>query len=169
MDKSKLFVFGGKDKNDNEIEANLIRLELSQEGIQLKILTINQGAKILGITFHGSAKTDYTFNFNKIHKKITKSVNFHNLRKMLIKGRALILNGEIYTKLWHTAHVLPLSKQDLEPIWQNEQDFLKKFKKLGQNFIWKGNPQIPNKETTCPIRQGGLNIVDVGYKALTLL
>ena len=73
-----------------------------------------------------------------------------------------------YTISCGTAHVLPLSKQDLEPIWQNEQDFLKKFKKLGQNFIWKGNPQIPNKETTCPIRQGGLNIVDVGYKALTL-
>ena len=76
MDKSKIFVFGGKNPKENLLEVNKLKIELNGSGIEIKIFPIDVGARILGVVFHGSSNVDFNKNYEKLLEKVTKSINF---------------------------------------------------------------------------------------------
>ena len=101
-------------------------------------------------------------------EKVTKSINFQKTRKISIKGRVIALNTMALSKLWHTAHILPLSKIDLSKPHPEEINYLSKFEKVSFEYIWQGKDCIPRKEVTSSLSEGGLNAINIGYKALAL-
>jgi len=132
------------------------------------MIKIDVGAKILVLVFYGSSNIDFNINYKNLLEKITKSINFQKTRKISIKGRVIALNTMALSKLWHTAHVLPLSKIDLSKPYPKEVNYLSKFEKISFEYIWQGKDHIPRKEITCSFSEGGLNAINIGYKALAL-
>jgi len=64
--------------------------------------------------------------------------------------------------------ILPLSKIDLSKPHPEEINYLSKFEKVSFEYIWQGKDCIPRKEVTSSLSEGGLNAINIGYKALAL-
>ena len=173
MGKSKILVFGG-DELENRIETEKLKTILESTDLEMEILPIDEGVKILGISFYGSPETTYERNYETIEKKMTKKINHLKMRCLSVKGRALALNTLVLSKLWYVSAVIPLTDINLNNLYARNRStrivhdkphFLPRFEKICHEYL-SGNTIMKDYEQ--PITSGGLNVACIGYKAIAM-
>ena len=180
VDKSKIYVFGGKSEDENKSEADTLKLDLLEIGLDLEILPINNGIKLLGVIFTGDPIKDYKVNFQKAFEKIRKKITFLALRRLSIKGRILALNTLVLSKMWYQTAVIPISTADLGPIYcqSNLPDYLNKIKNICKKYVWDGKIITDENEIArCNLsweileqeyQNGGIKAVCIASKSLAM-
>ena len=106
--------------------------------------------KILGIHFNNDTEMTQRYNITKCIHKMEKNLKIQNQRHLSLKGKTIIINTILLSKLWYLCSVFPLPK-----------DLLQGINKIIYTFLW--NNKIPERiaqETLfLPRKRGGLGIL----------
>lgn len=107
--------------------------------------------KICGIYF---GMDSYNRNWNNILQKIRSSANLHSQRHLTMRGKALIADVMICSKIWYVGSVLPVAENTITL-----------FNKIIFGFLWSNKNEKINRQTLhLPHQQGGLKLVSVSHK-----
>ena len=128
------------------------------ENDELYNISCTNDIKICGIDFNKDMNSDVTFQ--KIFSKIVNGINFNRSRMLKLKGKAVLLNSMILSKLWYSSAVLPIGKDMIVNI--NKECF---------SFLWGKNKSewLKRQVLYNKIEDGGLNLVNVEYKIKSFL
>ena len=164
MSKSKIFVFGGKSEEENELEAKMLREDIGNDS-EMEIMSIDTGVKILGIKFFGSPQKTYEENYLSATKKMENEINFSKLRDLTLKGKILVLNSKVLAKLWFIAAVIPLTDFELRNLYENSPNYLQIITKMCKDYL---DTNLEIKDLEQPVFKGGLNLASIGIKCLAM-
>ena len=116
--------------------------------------------KLLGIHFHHTLTKSQHKTFHIITEKVEKRIEPLKGRSLSLKGRVLVTNSLLLSKLWYAASVLQIPAPLLLRL--NSAIF---------TFIWKGAHKNPLKREVLYRRknQGGLGLLEIASQALALL
>ena len=81
--------------------------------------------KILGIHFNNDTEMTKRYNITKCIKKMENNVKIQNQRHLFLKGKTIIINTILLSKLWYVCSVFPLPK-----------DLLSEINKIILKFLW---------------------------------
>ena len=106
--------------------------------------------KILGIHFNNDTEMTQRYNITKCIQKMENNVKIQNQRHLSLKGKTIIINTILLSKLWYVCSVFPLPK-----------DLLQEINKIIYTFLWNNkNPEPIARETLfLPRERGGLGIL----------
>ena len=117
--------------------------------------------KVLGVYLaNPGVPTEITENenWNKYLKNINDIINIWKQPKLSLKGKRIIINQLILSKIWFLAQVIPVPQKvitDLEG--------------LVLDFLWGGRQTRVRKQVLyLPIKQGGLGLIDITTKIQSL-
>lgn len=113
----------------------------------------------LGYPLYSSSKQRDLF-LETLEKKIDTHINILKVRNLSIRGRALVANSLILSRLWHILRVTPVP-----------HSWLLKIKSKIYNYIVPFNPK-PSYDFLCqPKSKGGVNLINIfhQYDALQLI
>ena len=120
-----------------------------------KILWSNLSIKILGVNF-GNVTLDNSV-WDKISENIKKNIYIYiyiylwNRVRLSLRGRKLIINQILLSKLWHICQIYIIPKY-----------FKKEIEKRIYEFLWEGKKIHPHRHLLqLPIWKGGLGILNI--------
>lgn len=89
---------------------------------------------------------------------IERRMNFWKLRTLNLKGKVLILNVLMSSKLWYFLYVTSM------PVWVE-----KRLKRCFLDFLWEGKPaRIAYNTLIGVVEKGGLGLMDVEQRKKSL-
>ena len=108
---------------------------------------IKEFVKILGIHFNNDIEKTERFNITKCIQKMENNVKIQNQRHLSLKGKTIIINTILLSKLWYV-FLIP-------------KDLLPKVKKIIFKFLWNNKDPEPIARETLflPRERGGLGIL----------
>ena len=106
--------------------------------------------KILGIHFNSDIEMTNRYNITKCIQKMENNIKIQNQRHLSLKGKTIIINAILLSKLWYVCSVFPLPK-----------NLIPKINKIIFKFLWNNkNPEPIARETLfLPRERGGLGIL----------
>ena len=106
--------------------------------------------KILGIHFNNNIEETNRYNIKKCIQKMENHAKIQNQRHLSLKGKTIIINTILLSKLWYVGNVSPIPK-----------DLLPEINKIIFQFLWNNkNPEPIARETLfLPRERGGLGIL----------
>ena len=106
--------------------------------------------KILGIHFNNDTEMTQRYNITKCIQKWKTTLKHKTRDTFSLKGKTLIINTILLSKLWYVCTVFPLPK-----------DLLQEINKIIYTFLWNNkNPEPVARETLfLPRERGGLGIL----------
>ncbi len=126
--------------------------EPQQENIPFKIQS--KHIKILGTYIGKDVGAARDLSWTEIINKIEKCLNYWKLRELKLKGRVVVLNNLILSKLNYALAVIEL------PLW-----VLNRINEIITNFLWRAKvSKIARKTLIGKYREGGLQLVDLESK-----
>ena len=116
------------------------------------------GIDILGISF----LTDYyytrTLNWRRLLKSVKNTLHKMASRTLSLKGKVLVLNSNVLSKIWYTASILPIPAAEFQALERYMFDFL-----------WSGKTSPLQRRTVyLPKDQGGLGLLHPLYQQKSL-
>lgn len=130
----------------------------SLKPLSLPLVVKTDFIEVLGIALGNNKKKCEDFNWNKKFVKIDNLMNIWRQRCLSLRGRSIVIQTLLSSRLWYVLNVTPLPK------WVEE-----KFRKSCSKFLWHGKPpQIKATTLIGKESQGGLNIPDIRTRALSL-
>ena len=111
---------------------------------------ITDFVKILGIHFNNDIEMTNRYNIIKCIQKMENNVKLQNQRHLSLKGKTIIINTILLSKLWYICSVFPLPK-----------NLIPEINKIIFKFLWNNkNPEPIARETLfLPRERGGLGIL----------
>lgn len=107
--------------------------------------------KILGIIFGKDEKNSRNMMWEEILGGMERRLTFWKQRNLNLKGKVLIANTSLLSKMWYALSVMPIQ------IWVE-----KRLKKCILNFLWDCKPsRIAYDMLIGPIEEGGVGLMDV--------
>lgn len=107
--------------------------------------------KICGIWY---GLDSYKYNWDNVIEKMKKTANLHLTRNLTFKGRALIAEVLLCSKLWYVGTVVPVEEFTIQQI-----------NKVIFSFIWANKVEKINRNTLyLSQKEGGLGVVHVSRK-----
>ena len=117
------------------------------------------GIKILGIKFHNDNLYMSNLNWSEAITKLQNKSNFLQFRYLSFKGKALLINTILLSKIWFLANIFII------PIWAR-----KKINQIIHNHLWDTNSEPINRSTLSrTLDNGGLNILNISNQNQSLL
>ena len=106
--------------------------------------------KILGIHFNSDIEMTNRYNITKCIQKMENNIKIQNQRHLSLKGKTIIINAILLSKLWYVCSVFPLPK-----------NLIPEINKIILKFLWNNkNPEPIARETLfLPRERGGLGIL----------
>ena len=93
--------------------------------------------KILGIHFNDDIEMTKRYNMTECIQKMENNAKVQNQRHLSLKGKTIIINRTLLSKLWYVCSVFPLPK-----------DLLSEINKIIFKFLWNNkNPEPIARET----------------------
>ena len=118
-----------------------------------------KGCKILGVVFHTDTLYMSNQNWTTAVNKLEKHAEFLQFRNLSLKGKSILINTVLLSKVWYLANILII------PIWAR-----KKINQIIFDTLWDTNSEPINRETLFkPLKNGGLNILNITNQNLALL
>ena len=109
----------------------------------------NFSIKILDITFDNFVP--HTSNWDKISANIAKRIHIWNRVRLSLRGRKIITNQILLSKLWYIVQIYTITKY-----------IKKEIEKIIYDFLWEGKRiRSPRYLAQLPIWKGGLGISDI--------
>lgn len=176
--KCKALVFGGGSPRANQYHANrfneLRRITNAQKqkpDDQIQFTGIDSpsedGVKILGIWFHPDLKECIRRNMDPLLKKVEDGLRWAKMRSLSIKGKVIVVNTFILSKLWYVATTIPLTTS--QGVELHEKKYISKINELISKYIWNAkNPFVKLEVMAKPKEKGGLGLQIIWKKALSL-
>ena len=108
-----------------------------------------EGLEILGILFFSEHKKTLNTNWTNVIKEMETDLDRLKFRKLSLKGKTMVLNTVVLSKVWYTAGVLPLPEPKFKEI-----------ERLMFAFLWNGRQIDPIQRRTIyqPKEKGGLGL-----------
>ena len=179
--KSKIRIFGanGITKPPNGTYTNLTATSefsrnfkhlLTSGNETLEIKPMEEGLEVLGLAFYNCFEKTWKVNFEKIKDKIEKKLQALYMRNLTFKGRALVLNTLVLSKLWYAASVFPVSTRSLGNLVFDTDTLITKIEDSCAQYIWqkKESKPISKDVLSLPIKLGGLGILNIRRQAMAL-
>lgn len=114
--------------------------------------------KNLGILMGKNDKKVRDEMWDHLVTEIERRLNFWKLRTLNLKGKVLILNVLMVSKLWYVLYVSEL------PLWTE-----KRLKKCFLDFLWEGKPpRIAYNTILGAVERGGLGLMDIEQRKNSL-
>jgi len=114
--------------------------------------------RILGILMGKNEKKVRDEMWEQLVTEIERRLNFWKLRNLNLKGKVLILNVLMVSKLWYVLYVSEM------PLWTE-----KRLKKCFLDFLWEGKPaRIAFNTILGAADKGGLGLMDVAQRKNSL-
>lgn len=114
--------------------------------------------RILGILMGKNERKVRDEMWEELVTQIERRLNFWKLRTLNLKGKVLILNVLMVSKLWYVLYVSEM------PLWTE-----KRMKKCFLDFLWEGKPsRIAYNTILGEIEKGGLGLMDVEQRKNSL-
>lgn len=114
--------------------------------------------KILGILIGKDEEKVRENMWEEIVGSIERRMNFWKLRTLNLKGKVLILNVLMSSKLWYFLYVTSM------PVWVE-----KRLKRCFLDFLWEGKPaRIAYNTLIGVVEKGGLGLMDVEQRKKSL-
>ena len=109
---------------------------------------LKEGLKVLGVYFFNTFKKTQDQNWTKVIKSVKEHANIMKQRALSFKGKVLILNTVILSKLWYLATVISMTP-----------DHETQIKKIIFEYLWGSTYNLISNETAYqPKDRGGLAI-----------
>ena len=116
------------------------------------------GIKILGVIFHTDTLYMNNQNWTTAINKLEKHSQFLQFRHLSLKGKALLINTILLSKIWFLANILII------PTWAR-----KKINQIIFNQLWDTNSEPISRQTLFrSLNNGGLNILNIINQNLSL-
>lgn len=132
------------------------RAEEIPQHIQLKEET--QHIKILGVWVGMDSNKADILNWEGVLNGMGKRLRFWQARDLTLKGKVLIINSLMLSKVWYVLGVTPLP-----------QVYYKRMKELVLKFLWgNGRAKIAYNTLLGDIKEGGLGLLDPFLRMRTL-
>lgn len=150
QDKTEIIFFGNKNKIPSSHIYELYNINEKSH---------HNPMKILGIYFGTNNIDSAKYNFEKQIGKIKNHINILHSRTLSLRGKAIMINTELLSKIWYLSSIFPIQNNEY-----------KKIEKLIFNYIWKdSNSELIKRETLyLPLQEGGLGILNVKDQNLSL-
>ena len=117
-----------------------------------------EGIEILGIHFFTDYKRTQNYNWMLLIGHLTAQLQKLQARPLSLKGKVLILNSIVLSRLWYIASVLPIPTSEFRELERQIFDFL-----------WSGKTSPLQRRTVyLPHAEGGLALVHPLYKQNSL-
>ena len=114
--------------------------------------------RILGILMGKNERKVRDEMWEQLVTEIERRLNFWKLRTLNLKGKVLILNVLMVSKLWYVLYVSEM------PLWTE-----KRLKKCFLDFLWEGKPaRIAFNTILGAVDKGGLGLMDVEQRKNSL-
>ena len=117
----------------------------------------SQGIKCLGVFFSRDAAFMSNENWKKVFNKCQSTVRSLSSRDLTLRGRAVILQSLVCSKIWHVARII-----GMPPYW------LSKFDSLLFQFVWakeaEAQDRVARWTTVQPVLSGGLGVPAISLK-----
>ena len=109
----------------------------------------DQFVRILGVHFYNDYEHTKYFNIQACIRQMEKCAKTQSQRNLSLKGKTVVINTLILSKLWFIANVFPTPK-----------DFIPEINKIIFGYLWKGSAAEPIARETLflPRDRGGLGI-----------
>ena len=122
---------------------------LNQEVDNLTKINYNEKFKILGIWFHIDEPGASKYNFQLLLEKVKKHIQLLSRRQLSLKGKAIIINSSILSKIQFANNVYSLP-----------EEINRQLKQLIFQYIWDFKKTEPiNRQTLhLPLSKGGINL-----------
>ena len=109
----------------------------------------NFSIKIISITFDNSIPDNC--NWDKIGANIAKRIHIWSRVRLSLRGRKIIINQILLSKLWYIGQIYTIPKYIKKEIEERIYDFL-----------WEGKKIRPSRHLAqLPIWKGGLSVLDI--------
>ena len=111
---------------------------------------IKEYVKILGIHFNNDIEKTKRCNINKCIQNMENNVKIQDQRNLSLKGKTIIINAVLLSKLWYVGNVFPVPK-----------NLLTEINKIIFKFLWNNKNLEPVARETLflPRERGGLGIL----------
>ena len=126
---------------------------------KIKNIKIKETIKLLGIIFTDDLKTTNTINWNNCIQEIEKQIQQLSRRHLSLRGKAILLNTLILSKVTFLSNVFPISKT----IQENIETHI--FKHIWQ---FSNKEPIARKTLFLPKNQGGIALIHTKYHSLAM-
>ena len=114
--------------------------------------------RILGVLMGKDERNVKEKMWEEIVGGIERRLNFWKLRTLSLKGKVLILNVLMVSKLWYVLYVTAM------PVWVE-----KRLKKCFLDFLWNGKPsRIAYSTLIGEVGKGGMGLIDVEQRKNSL-
>ena len=115
----------------------------------------NDEMDVLGVAVMSDKNKLLERNYEKIFMKMTNILRMWKTRNISLCGKVLVINSLIASLFVYKMVVLP----------SISESYVKRFKKMVQDFIWNNRkPKISMEKLCCNKNQGGLKLVDIKVK-----
>ena len=106
--------------------------------------------RILGVHFSNNYEHTKYYNINTCIQQMEESAKTQSQRNLSLKGKTIVINNLISSKLWFIANVFPIPK-----------DLIPEINKIIFVYLWKGSAAEPIARETLflPRDRGGLRIL----------
>ena len=109
------------------------------------------GVKCLGVFFSPSSSLMQERNWGPVYDKCVEGIRAFGGRSLTLRGRAVIVNTALCSRLWYLGHILLLSAY-----------WLRRFRSLLFRYVWaseaQGQDRVNRATVTLPVLQGGLGV-----------
>lgn len=118
----------------------------------------DQSIKILGLVFGEKMAEARNESWTGVINKMKQKVTVWRMRKLSLKGKVVVLNTLVISKL-----IYPMS------VWEMPEWVRKEVKEVIENFLWNGKKrEIAYNTLIADYKEGGLKLVDVESKLKAL-
>lgn len=119
---------------------------------------IEEGIDILGINFKNDYEQMCNCNFRKLFVKIQTKIEKLQTRNLSIKGRVMVTNTLLTSKLWYVSSILDIPNT-----------IVKQLNTIIFQYIWKTKHNQTSRQTLyLPLDRGGLGLLDIKHQSISL-
>lgn len=142
----------------NESKTEYMRLGEVGNLAELFTFKETKEIKILGVLMGRDEKKEDDTMWEEVLGGIEKRLKFWKNRTLTLKGKVLVLNVLMVSKLWYILYVSAM------PMWAE-----KRLKKCFLDFLWEGKPaKIAHATLIGEVDKGGLGLMDVEQRKNSL-
>ena len=139
----------------------------------MQVTSIDKGIRILDIDWYTTPECRYIQNYGPLIIKIIDRIKVLKSRRLSLKGKALVLNTLVLSKLWYIAAVLPLfTHSENTPHPTHPVNYLTEINNIIKDYLWNRNPEAPpplsREILQKPRNSGGLGLLNVARQSIAL-
>lgn len=157
----KLFEIFEKFSNSASIRINFqksVFMRLNNAPVGPQLIREMRCVKILGVAFENSWSSTIKLNYDRLVSSIKATIQMHNIRKINLIERCIVLNTYILSKLWYIAQVLPPTNAHIAQI-----------KTACGKFVWNSYIfKVKRNQLYRDYSKGGICLVDPEAKTKAL-